>query len=176
MNWYLLAESLCDLVILCEFAVNWSGSIVHDSWLSIFCVTSCGDSHFFVLWSEQVGAMTTIFDSVVDEKINNDFLGRLDSVVDVLCPGSESGRISLDPLSHAWAIRSGVTSDAAFVTVIYMISGRFGQVGVLSKFSNWWLLFQEVDRLLNSFWTFIRSNVSSTNFNNVSIELRESLL
>ena len=57
-----------------------------------------------------------------------------------------------------------------------MILGSFGQVGVPSQFRNWLLFFEEIDGLLNSFWTFIGSQVDPVSFKNVSVELCESLL
>ena len=152
--------------------------VVDDSWLPIFWVGACGGTHFHEAFLEDISAMATVWNSIINKKSKHDFLGGFSSIVNVLSTPSLACGVSVKSVSKGWAIRTSMPNNVVYVWVSDMISGCFGNVWIPSECSNWLLISQIVDGFLNSGRTLIGHQIWPRTFslNNIPFEVSEAFL
>jgi hypothetical protein len=147
----------------------------HCSEVLVISSVAAHGSEFLV---ENVFAMASVGDSIVDDQLNENSLGVVAMETQVLTIARHDIAVLSEPFLHSsFAIRAVVLDETFSSSVFGMISSSL--CNWLAPLERWnWLLFlEEIDRLLDSILAFLGSESDfGVTFEKHSLEFSEHLL
>ena len=156
---------------LCHSAV-----VVDDGHLSIAFVSSGKSTHLFVAGVEDAGSVASTGDAIVDHQSQDDIHWVHVSILNALAGIAEFDVLGTS-LTKAGSIAASVSSGTFWTLIQNVVFRTLLHFLLPGKSRNGILLLKEIDELLDSLWSLLRSQVDGPrSTEDITIEFREHIL